>query len=224
MRGSRRARKIFHECRGGSVHAALRQHGRLIERVALQRAGQRASHGDALRDFGEVEEAQINLTLSDQFAADCQRDVARLAFDLVEYSELGKRGARDGARGVGDRGIGICERARSEHGRLQLLGRRNVRDGPALLHYYTNTDARERYAAHRREVARFVVIVHRWHREDDGVERLLRELLVDVKRWADSKGHLMAGLPLEFSGDGLRRDLRRTNTEYTHLGSGGEGR
>src|SRR5262249_33639297 len=148
--------------------------------------------------------------------------VARLAFDLVEYSELGKRGARDGARGVGDRGIGICERARSEHGRLQLLGRRNVRDGPALLHYYTNTDARERYAAHRREVARFVVIVHRWHREDDGVERLLRELLVDVKRWSDSKGHLMAGLPLEFSGDGLRRDLRRSDTEDTHVGSGGE--
>src|SRR5262249_60063942 len=82
---------------------------------------------------------------------------------------------------------------RSEHGGLQLLGRRNVRDGAALLHHHTNTDARERYAAHWREVAGFVVIVHRRHREDDGVERLLRELLVDVKRWSDSKGHLMAG-------------------------------
>src|SRR5262249_42338203 len=113
---------------------------------------------------------------------------------------------------------------RSEHGGLQLLGRRNVRDGAALLHHHTNTDARERYAAHWHKVAGFVVIVHRRHREDDGVERLLRELLVDVKRWSDSKGHLMAFLPLEFSSDGLRRDLGRSDAEYTHLGSGGEGR
>ena len=96
----------------------------------------------------------------------------RLAFDLIEYSELGKRGARDGARGVGGRGFGICERTRREHGRLQLLGRRNVGNGAALLHYHTNTDARERYAAHWHKVAGFVVIVHRRHREDDGVERL----------------------------------------------------
>src|SRR5262249_35200809 len=113
---------------------------------------------------------------------------------------------------------------RSEHSRLQLLGRRNVRDGAARLHYYTNTDARERYAAHRREVAGLVVIVHRRHREDDSVERLLREFLVDVKRWSDSKGHLIACLLLEFCGDSLRRDLRRSDTEHTHLGSGGEGR
>ena len=112
---------------------------------------------------------------------------------------------------IGDRGIGVCERTRSEHGRLQILGRRNVRDGPALLHHHTNTDARERYSAHRHEIASFVVIVHCGHREDDGVERLLRELLVDVKRWSDSKGHLMAGLLLEFSGDGLRGDLRRSD-------------
>jgi len=45
------------------VRAALRQHRRLIDRIALQRAGQRASHGDALRDFREVEEAQLDLTL-----------------------------------------------------------------------------------------------------------------------------------------------------------------
>jgi hypothetical protein len=114
IRGSRRAREIFHECRGGLVRAALRQHGRLIDRIALQRAGQRASHDDALRDFGEVEEAQLDLTLGDQFAADCEGGVARLSIDLVEDSELGKRGARDGARGVGDRGIGVCERTRSE--------------------------------------------------------------------------------------------------------------
>src|SRR5260370_9760231 len=56
--------------------------------------------------------------------------------------------------------------------------------GPTLLHHHTNTDARERYAAHRREVAGFVVIVHRRHGENDGVERLRRELLVDVKRWS----------------------------------------
>jgi hypothetical protein len=77
----------------------------------------------------------------------------------------------------------VNERA-SEHGRLQLLGRRNVRNRAALLHHHTNTDARERYAARRCEVAGFVVIVHRRHREDDGIERLLREFLVDVKRWS----------------------------------------
>ena len=118
----------------------------------------------------------------------------------------------------------MCERMRSEHGRLQLLGCRNVRDGAALLHHHTNTDARERYAAHRREVAGFVVIIHCWHRKDDGIERLLRELLVDVKRWSNGKDQLMAGLLLEFSGDGLRRDLRRSDTEHTHLGSGGKSR
>jgi len=117
----------------------------------------------------------------------------------------------------------VCERTRSEHGRLQLLGRRNVRHGAALLHHHTDTDARERYAAHRHEVACFVVIVHCRRREDDGVERLLREFFVDVKRWSDGKDHLMAGLLLEFTGDGLRRDLRRSDTEHTHLGSGGEG-
>src|SRR5260221_10055294 len=115
IRGGRRAREIFHECRDGLVRAALRQHGRLIDRIALQRTGQRASQGDTLWDFGEVEEAQLDLTLGDQFAADCERGVARLSLDLVEDSELGKRGARDGARGVGDRGIGVCERTRSEH-------------------------------------------------------------------------------------------------------------
>src|SRR5262249_39937823 len=141
-----------------------------------------------------------------------------------EDSELGKRCARDGARGIGDRGIGVCERTRSEHGCLKLLGRRNVRDGAALLHHHTDTDARERYAAHRHEITSFVVIVHCRHREDDSIERLLCELLVDVKRCSDSKGHLMAALLLEFSGDGLRRDLRRSTTEYTHLGSAREGR
>jgi hypothetical protein len=97
--------------------------------------------------------AAIDLTLGDQFAADRERGVARLVLDLVANSELGKGGARDGARGVGDRGIGVCERMRSEHGRLQLLGCRNVRDGVALLHHHTDTDACERYAAHRGEVA-----------------------------------------------------------------------
>jgi hypothetical protein len=33
-----------------------------------------------------------------------------------------------------------------------------------------------------------------------------------------------SGLLLEFGGDGLCRDLRRSDTENTHLGSGGEGR
>ena len=53
---------------------------------------------------------------------------------------------------LGDCGIGVCERTRSEHRRLQLLGRGNVRDGAALLHHHTNTDTRERYAAHWHEV------------------------------------------------------------------------
>src|SRR5262249_22166653 len=135
-------------------------------------------------------------------------------------AELGKRGGGNGARGE----LGVCERTRSEHGRLKLLRRRNVRDGAALLHHHTNTDARERYAAHRHKITSFVVIVHCRHREDDSIERLLCELLVDVKRWSDTKGHLMAGLLLEFSGDGLRGDLRRSDTEYTHLGSAREGR
>jgi hypothetical protein len=95
MCGSRRAREIFHECRDGFGRAALRQHGRLIDRIALQRAGQRASHGDTLWDFGEVEESQLDLALSDQFAAKCERGVARLALDLVENSELGKCGSCD---------------------------------------------------------------------------------------------------------------------------------
>src|SRR5262249_48056578 len=77
---------------------------------------------------------------------------------------------------------------------------------------------------HRHEVASFVVIVHCRHREDDSVERLLRELLVDVKRWSNSKDHLMASLLLEFSCDGLRRHLRRSDTKYTYLGCCGEGR
>ena len=89
--------------------------------------------------------------------------------------------------------------------------------------HHTDTDARERYAAHRHEVACFVVIVHCRRREDDGVERFLRDFLLDVKRWSDGKDHLMAGLLLEFTGDGFRRDLRRSDTEHTHLGSGGEG-
>jgi hypothetical protein len=55
----------------------------------------------------------------------------------------------------------ICEGTRSEHGSLQLLGRRNVRNSTAFLHHHTNTEARERYAAHWREVTGFVVIVHR---------------------------------------------------------------
>jgi len=60
-----------------------------------------------------------------------ERGVARLLLDLVKDAEHGKRGGGDGARGIGDRGIGVCERTRSEHGRLKLLGRRNVRDGPS---------------------------------------------------------------------------------------------
>jgi hypothetical protein len=72
--------------------------------------------------------------------------------------------------------------------------------------------------------AAFTEALARALREDDGVERLLHEFLVDVKRWSDSKGHLMAGLLLEFSRDGPRRDLRRSDTKYTHLGSVGEDR
>jgi hypothetical protein len=53
-----------------------------------------------------------------------------------------------------------------------------IRDSAALLHHHTNTDARERYAAHWREVTGLVVNVHRRHREDDSVERFLREFLV----------------------------------------------
>ena len=79
----RRAREIFHECRDGSGCTALRQHSRLIDRIPPQRAGQRASHGDALRDFGEVEEAQLDLAPGDQFAANCERGVARLVLDLL---------------------------------------------------------------------------------------------------------------------------------------------
>src|SRR5262249_41235263 len=66
-----------------------------------------------------------------------------------------------------------------------------------------------RYSAHWREITTFVVMVHGRHREDDSIERLLCELLVDVKRRSDTKGHLMAGLLLEFRCDGLRGDLRR---------------
>src|SRR5262249_34633503 len=50
-------------------------------------AGQRASHGDTLRDFGEVEEAQLDLAFSDQFAAECERGVARLVLDLVKWRQ-----------------------------------------------------------------------------------------------------------------------------------------
>jgi hypothetical protein len=71
MRGRRRAREIFHECRDGFGRAALRQRSRLIDRISLQRSGQRASHGDALRDFGKVEEAQLDLALGDESAANC---------------------------------------------------------------------------------------------------------------------------------------------------------
>src|SRR5262249_60951667 len=76
------------------------------------------------------------------------------------------------------------------------------------------------YAAYRREVAGLVSIGHRSHREDDSIERFLREFLVDVKRWSDNIGHLIACLLLEFSGDGLRRDLRRSSRYTAPFGSG----
>jgi hypothetical protein len=86
----------------------------------------------------------------------------------------------------------------------------DVRDGTALLHHDTNTDARERDAAHRHEIASSVVILLCRHREDDGVERPLREFLVDIKRWSNSKCHLMAGLLFELSGNGLRSCVELT--------------
>src|SRR5262249_50541969 len=109
---------------------------------------------------------------------------------------------------VGGAGSAYVSRSGARTGRLQLLGRRDVGNGRALLHHHANTDARERDAAHRREVAGFVVIVHRRHREDDGIECLLRELLVNVERRSDGEGHLIAGLLFEVSGDRFRRDLR----------------
>jgi len=88
MRGSRRARKIFHERSASLIPAALRQHGRLIEHIALQWAGQGTGDGHALRDFGEVEEAHLDLALGDQFAAACERGMVRLALDLVGMPSL----------------------------------------------------------------------------------------------------------------------------------------
>jgi hypothetical protein len=93
----------------------------------------------------------------------------------------------------------------------------------ALLHDHANADARERDAASRRESTGLVVDVHRRHREDDGIECLLRELLVDVERRSDGEGHLIAGLHFEVSGDRFRRDLRRADGEHAHLGGSGEG-
>jgi hypothetical protein len=90
----------------------------------------------------------------------------------------------------------------------------DVGNGRALLHDHANADARERDAARRRETAGLVVDVHRRHREDDGIECLLRELLVDVERRTDGEGHLIAGLLFEVSGDRFRRDLRRADGEH----------
>src|SRR5262249_17234976 len=80
---------------------------------------------------------------------------------------------------LGGRRVAVGEGACGQYSRFQLLGRRDVGKGRALLHDHTNADTRERDAAPRRETAGFVMEVHRRYREDDGIECLLREFLVD---------------------------------------------
>jgi hypothetical protein len=120
----------------------------------------------------------------------------------------------------GDRRIGCVSKRAASMTAFKFSGVETSGGGGAFLRHHADTDARERYAAHRHKVAGSAVIVHCRHREGDGVVRLLRELLVGVKRRSASKGHLMAGLLLKFSGDGLRR----SDTEDAHLGRTSKGR
>ena len=89
---------------------------------------------------------------------------------------------------------------------------------------HTNTDARERYAAHRREVAGFVVIVHRRHGEDDGVERLRRELLSMSNGGRMVKVTSTAVRPPDSAAMAFAAICVDPTLRSMHLCSGGEGR